>query len=102
VWEVTTVCTISYEPRQHRLRLAGACIEGDVQSIRQAIAEHGRDQDVLIVDVTGVHDISDDVARTILVAGKEVGLSRFCVLRKHDTDVDRLLSRLEQELADTD
>ena len=94
------MCTISYEPRLHRLRLAGACVEGDVEAIRQAIAHHGRDQEVLIVDVTGVQTITDDAARSILETAKGIGSSRFCVLRKHDTHVDRLFSRLEHELTD--
>lgn len=85
------MCTIDYESDQCRLRVAGACHNLDAQQIRDAIEVFGRRGDRLIVDLTALTTLDPDVARALLDAVD--GLPRpVTVLRKHGTEVDRLLS----------
>ena len=86
------MCTIDYEARRRRLRISGRCGgDNDAATIRDAIDTFSRQGDKLIVDLTALTDLSDDVAIAIVEARKKVPCD-VTVLRKHGTEVDRLLS----------
>ncbi|MFC7496107.1 MULTISPECIES: hypothetical protein [unclassified Nocardioides] len=88
------MCTITWEPTQRRLRLAGACTEGDRAALEDALAEVADAGPVLIVDLTAVDSLAPAAAEAIVAT---CGHSRGCrvsVLRRHSSDVDRVLRDL--------
>lgn len=89
------MCTISWEAGQHRLRVAGECTEQDRSAVEAAIATYGEQQEgVLIIDLTGVRTLAPEVAQVIVAAcGNPVGC-RVNVLRRHGTQVDRVLTEV--------
>ena len=89
------MCTIDYEARHHRLRVSGRCGDDAATAIREAISTFGRDSERLIVDLTALTSLSDEVAAAIVAAGEEVSPCRVTVVRKHGSDVDRLLSSVQ-------
>jgi len=89
------MCTIDYESSHHRLRVSGRCGDGAAEAIRDAIGAFGRGTDRLIVDLTALTELSDEVAAAIVAAGDDVAPCRVTVTRKHGTDVDRMLSEAQ-------
>lgn len=86
------MCTIDYEARRRRLRISGRCgSDDDAAAIRDAIDTFSRKGDTLILDLTALTDLSGDVAAVIVEAGNEVACD-VTVLRKHGTEVDRVLT----------
>lgn len=86
------MCTIDYEARHHRLRVSGRCGDDAARAIREAIGRFGRGRERLILDLTALTEIGDDVAAAILAAREDVSPCLVTVVRKHGSDVDRLLS----------
>lgn len=89
------MCTIDYEASHHRLRVSGRCGDDAATAIRDAIDAFGRGSDRLIVDLTAITEVTDEVASAIVTAGEEVAPCQVTVMRKHGTDVDRLLSEAQ-------
>lgn len=85
------MCTIDYEAEQRRLRVAGTCRDTDAEQIRDAIDVFGRRGDRLIVDLTGLTDLDHGFATAVLGAIDELHPRQVTVLRKHGSEVDRLL-----------
>ena len=87
------MCTIDYEARQHRLRVAGRCGGGEAAvAIREAIGTFGRGLPRLIIDLTAVTELPEEVAAAIVAAGAEIEPCEVTVVRKHGSDVDRRLT----------
>lgn len=89
------MCTIDYEASHHRLRVSGRCGDDAATAIRDAIGAFGRGSDRLIVDLTALTDVTDEVAAAVVTAGDQLAPCRVTVVRKHGTDVDRLLSEAQ-------
>jgi hypothetical protein len=89
------MCTISWEAGQHRLRLAGECTEDDKGAVEDALATYGEQHEgVLIIDLTGVRTLAPEVAEVIVAACDHQDRCRVNVLRRHGTQVDRVLSEV--------
>jgi hypothetical protein len=86
------MCTIEYEANHHRLRVSGRCGDDAASAIRDAIDAFGRGHERLIVDLTALTGITDDVAAAIVAAGEAIAPCRVTVTRKHGSEIDRLLS----------
>ena len=87
------MCTIDYEARQHRLRVSGRCEGPEAATvITDAIGTFGRGARRLIVDLTALTHLTEEVAAAIVAAGAEVSPCEVTFVRKHGTDVDRRLS----------
>jgi hypothetical protein len=85
------MCRIDYESSQHRLRVAGRCQAGDIGSVTDAIEAFGRKGSTLIVDLTALTGCPAELARAIMESAQSLSPRRVSVLRKHGTEVDRLL-----------
>jgi hypothetical protein len=88
------MCTITWEERQHRLRLSGTCDEGDREAVEEALEAVGDPGSVLIVDLTAVASLAQPVAESIVTACDRTGGCRVSILRRHGSDVDRVLRSL--------
>ncbi len=86
------MCTIDYEAKRRRLRISGRCGgDSDAATIRDAIDTFSRKGDTLIVDLTALTGLSGAAASAIVEAREKVPCD-VTVLRKHGTEVDRLLT----------
>jgi|tagenome__1003787_1003787.scaffolds.fasta_scaffold17268161_1 hypothetical protein len=86
------MCTIDYEAARRRLRVSGHCGDDAAAAITEAIGAFGRGSPALIVDLTALSGLTDEVANAIVTAGEQVAPCQLTVLRKHGTEVDRRLS----------
>ena len=86
------MCTIDYEARQHRLRVSGRCGDNAAAAIRDAIDTFGRGRPRLIVDLTALTNLPEDVALAMVEAAEAVAPCEVTFVRKHGSDVDRRLS----------
>lgn len=89
------MCTITWEAGQHRLRLAGTCDEDDRGTVEEALAAFGDQGPVLIIDLTALETLPPPVAEVIVAACDRPDDRRVSVLRRHGTDVDRVLKELQ-------
>lgn len=83
-----TMTQLSYEADQRRLRVEGACRDGD--AVRDAVEAFGGLAGELTVDLTGASEISYEVAAILLEArdaAREEG-RRIHLVRKAGSDVD--------------
>lgn len=88
------MATITWEPTQHRLRLAGTCGEEDRPAVERTLAGLEDEQPVLIIDLTAVQDLAVPVAKAIVTACDRPDDCRVSVLRRHGSQVDDVLRRL--------
>lgn len=89
------MATIAYEATCHRLRVSGRCAESERSAIEDAIVECGRRERVLIVDLSAVEWLDPFVAEGIACACGRLTECRVSVLRRHGTEVDRVLKEQE-------
>ncbi|MDF1606247.1 hypothetical protein [Nocardioides sp. YIM 152315] len=85
---------ITWEPSQHRLRLAGRCGGDDLATVEEALAAVAGRRPVLILDLTAVVSLAPSVAEAIVAACDRSDGCRVSVLRRHGGDVDRVLREL--------
>lgn len=85
--------TISWEAGHHRLRLAGAWGEDERRVVEDALAAVGDPGRVLILDLTAVESLAPPVAEVVAACVATDGC-RVSALRRHGSDVDRVLSEL--------
>ncbi|MBZ5739169.1 hypothetical protein [Nocardioides mangrovi] len=94
------MCTISYERRLRRLRIAGPCVEGDRAAVQHAISTSAAGEDTLTIDLTAATALGRSVAAAIVAArDARAGGRRITVLRRHRSDVDRQLAAAERDAA---
>lgn len=86
--------TITWEAGQHRLRLAGSCGEEDRSAVADALAAVGDPGRVLIIDLTAVESLARPVAEVVADICADAQDRRISVLRRHGTDVDRVLNEV--------
>jgi hypothetical protein len=86
--------TIMWEPTQHRLRLGGSCGEEDRPVVERTLAGLEDEQPVLIIDLPAVEALAPPVAEVIVAACDRPDDCRVSVLRRHGSQVDRVLRTL--------
>ena len=91
--------TLSYEPDQRRLRVSGACDREDAVRLREAVSAYAREGGTLIVDLTAVTDVTNDVGRALVAAQQSANACRVTLVRKSGSPVDSCLrqSRISSE-----
>ena len=92
--------TVHYEAGTHRLRLEGACRDGDRLAIHEALDTFtpmagGH----LIVDLTAVTAIDQSVANDLVATARSLSDAQgaFTLVRKHGTPVDQALVAAESD-----
>ncbi|WP_028644058.1 STAS domain-containing protein [Nocardioides sp. URHA0020] len=90
--------TVTYEAAGHRLRIAGGCHRGDNPTLQEALgtcAELAGSH--LIVDLTAVTEIDQQVANDLVAAARRSRASggTIALVRKHGTPVDDALAAAE-------
>lgn len=83
--------TLSYEAEHRRLRVVGSCRDEDATRIHEAVLTFARPGGTLIVDLTGVTEVSSEVGRTLLAAQEAADRCRVTLLRKSGSAVDSCL-----------
>lgn len=88
--------TVRYEAGVRRLRIEGECRDDDRSTIREALDTFARLSGHLIVDLTAVTFIDQEVAdELVAVARTRTDGATFAFLRKHGTPVDAALNAAE-------
>lgn len=89
--------TISYEAPSRRLRLEGHCGPGDLDRVREAIETFGRDRHRIIVDLTAVTHIDDDLADLVVEARERARRAdhELTMLRRAHSQVDQAIVAAE-------
>jgi hypothetical protein len=88
--------TMTYEAEQRRLRVVGACGSDDVSRIREAVLTHAREGENLIVDLTAVTEVTNEVGRALLAAQHAADRCRVTLVRKCDSPVDSCLRETQR------
>lgn len=83
--------TFSYEAQHRRLRVSGACGNDDAPRIREAVLTLAREGESLIVDLTGVTEVTSEVGHALLAAQDAADSCRVTLVRKRDSPVDSCL-----------
>ncbi len=83
--------TLQYEKEHHRLRVAGVCGDDDASAVCAAVHRLANAGVTLIVDLTAVTAMTDEVARLLVTAQATADGCRVNLLRKSGGPVDRRL-----------